>query len=54
MPSVYWSGVKLAAIGFWSSGNIFSGVMNHSSSSGSPKDESGFGGFQENATCPNA
>ena len=54
MPSVYWSGVKLAAIGFWSSGNIFSGVMNHASSSGSPKDESAFDGCQENATCPNA
>ena len=24
MPSVDWSGVKLAAIGFWSSGNAFS------------------------------
>jgi hypothetical protein len=32
MPSVGWSGVKLAAIG--SSGNTFSGVMNHSSPSG--------------------
>jgi hypothetical protein len=30
MPSDGWSGVKLAAIGFWSSGNVFSGVMNHS------------------------
>ena len=35
----------------WSSGNAFSGVMNHS---GSPTDESGLGGCQENATCPNA
>jgi hypothetical protein len=38
----------------WSSGNTFSGVINHASPSGSPKDESGFGGCQENATCPNA
>ena len=29
MPSVGWSGVKLAAIGFWSSGNAYSGVMYH-------------------------
>uniref|UniRef100_A0A4W5JTE3 TNFR-Cys domain-containing protein n=1 Tax=Hucho hucho TaxID=62062 RepID=A0A4W5JTE3_9TELE len=29
MPSVGWSGVKLTAIGLWSSGNLFSGVMNH-------------------------
>jgi hypothetical protein len=50
MPSIGWSGVKLAAIGLWSSGNLFSGVMNHAS----PSDESGFGGCQENATCPNA
>ena len=54
MPSVSLSGVKLNAIGLWSSGNTFSGVMNHSSPSGSPTDESGFGGCQENATCPNA
>ena len=31
MPSVGWSGVKLAAIGHWSSENAFSGVMNHAS-----------------------
>jgi hypothetical protein len=31
MPSVCWSGVKLAAFGLWSSGNKFSGVMNHAS-----------------------
>ncbi|KAK6292537.1 hypothetical protein J4Q44_G00371210 [Coregonus suidteri] len=43
MPSVGWSGVKLATIGFWSSGNTFSGVMNHASPSGSLTDESGFG-----------
>jgi hypothetical protein len=54
MPSVGWRGVKLAAIGLWSSGNAFSGVMNHTASSGSLTDESGFGGCQENATCPNA
>ena len=33
-PSVGWSGVNLVAIGFWSSGNAFSGVMNHASASG--------------------
>ena len=41
MPSVGWSGVKLTAIGLWSSGNAFSGVMNHASPSGSRTDESG-------------
>jgi hypothetical protein len=54
LPSVGWSGVKLFTIGLWSSGNRFSGVMNHASPSGSPTDKSGFGGSQENATCPNA
>ena len=54
MPGVGWSGVKLAAIGHWSSGNAFSGVMNHASLFVNPMDESGFGGCQENATCPNA
>ena len=54
MPSFGWSGIKLAAIGLWSSGNTFSGVMNHASPSGSSMDESGFGGCQEKATCPNA
>jgi hypothetical protein len=54
MPSGGWSGVKLAAIELWSSGNAFSGVMNHASPSGSPTDESGFGGCQEKATSPNA
>ena len=44
MPNVGWSGVKLAAIRLWSSGNMFSGVMNHASPSGSPMDKSGFGG----------
>ena len=28
MPSISWSGVKLAAIGLWRSGNAFSGVTN--------------------------
>uniref|UniRef100_A0A674E9B1 Catenin alpha-2 n=1 Tax=Salmo trutta TaxID=8032 RepID=A0A674E9B1_SALTR len=42
--SVGWSGVKLEAIGLCSSGNTFSVVMNHASPSGSPMDESGFGG----------
>jgi hypothetical protein len=51
---IYNGGVKLAAIGLWSSGNTFSGVMNYSLPYGSPIDESGFGGCQENATCPNA
>jgi hypothetical protein len=54
MPSVGWSGVKIADIGLWSSGNAFSGVMNHASPSGSLTDESGFGRCHENATCPNA
>ena len=54
MPSVGWSGVKLAAIELWSSGNAFSGVVSHASRSGSPTDKSGFGGCQENAICPNA
>jgi hypothetical protein len=47
--NVGWSGVKLTAIGL-----LFSGVMNHTSPSGSPMDESGFGGCQEDTTCPNA
>ena len=38
MPTVGWSGVKLAAIGLWSSGNAFSGVINHASPSSSPMD----------------
>jgi hypothetical protein len=54
MTSVGWNGVKLNAIGLWCSGNAFFGMMNHASSSGSQTDESGFGGCQENATCPNA
>ena len=54
MPCVGWGGVKLAAIGLWSSGNSFPGVINHTSQSGSATDESGFGGCQEKATCHNA
>ena len=54
MPSDGWGGVKLLAIGLWSSGNMFSGMMNHASPSGSPTDKPGFGGCQENATFPNA
>jgi hypothetical protein len=29
MPSIGWSGVKLTAIGLWSSGNVFSVVIHH-------------------------
>ena len=52
MPIIVWSGVKLIAIGLWSNGNAFSGVMNHTSLSGRQPDKSGFGRCQENATCP--
>ena len=34
MPSVSWSGVNLAIIGLWRSGNAFSGVMDHALPSG--------------------
>ena len=34
MPSIDWSGVKLAGIGLWSNGNKLFGVMNHVSPSG--------------------
>jgi hypothetical protein len=54
MLSIGWSGVKLATIELWSSGNMFSRVMNHGSPSGSLTDKSGFGGCQENTTCLNA
>jgi transposase len=40
--------------GLWSSGNAFSGTMNHASPSGRPTDVSGFGSYKENATCLNA
>ena len=43
MPSVGWTGVKLAAIGVQSSGDAFSGAMNHASPSDSPTAKSGFG-----------
>jgi hypothetical protein len=46
MPSAGWSGVKLAAIASWNSRNAFSGVMNHTSPSGSLSVKSGFGGCQ--------
>ena len=42
MPSIGWSGVNLATIGLWSSGNTFSGVMNHTSPSGSPTPGEGY------------
>ena len=51
MPSVGWSCGKLAAIGLWSNGNVFSGVMNHALPSGRRTDETWFDGSQENATC---
>jgi hypothetical protein len=38
-------GVKLATIGLWSSGNAFSGVMNHTSPSGSPTKKNDLGLF---------
>ena len=41
MQSVGWSGVNLTATGLWSTGNVFSGVINHALPSGSPMDESG-------------
>ena len=50
MQSVGLSGVKLATIGLWSIGNVFSGVMNHASLSVSLMDKSVFGGCQENTT----
>jgi hypothetical protein len=34
--------------------NAFSGVLNHTSPSGSPMDETGFVGYLENAIYPNA
>ncbi|CAI9597791.1 unnamed protein product [Staurois parvus] len=37
--------------GLQSSGDMFSGVTNHASLSGSLMDVSGFGGCQENSTC---
>jgi hypothetical protein len=38
MPSIGWSGVKRATIRLWSSGNLVSGVMNHTLPSGSLTD----------------
>jgi hypothetical protein len=54
MPSIGWNGVKLATIGLWRSGNAFTGMMNHASKPGSREEKYGFGGCQENGTCPNA
>ena len=39
-----------AATGLWSSGNVFCGVTNHASLSGSLMDQSGFGECQENVS----
>ncbi|KAI9525251.1 hypothetical protein NQZ68_009931 [Dissostichus eleginoides] len=50
MPSVGWSGVKNAATGLWSRGNVFCGVTNHASLSGSLMDQSEFGECQENVS----
>jgi hypothetical protein len=47
MPSVSWSVVKVTTIGLWSTGNTFFGVLNHTSPSGSPTDESEFGVCQK-------
>lgn len=41
-PSVSWSGVIHTDAGLWSSGIVFSVVMNHTSLSGSLMDESSF------------
>ncbi|CAI9569431.1 unnamed protein product [Staurois parvus] len=37
--------------GLWSSGDVFSGVTNHTSLSGNPMDVSGFHGCQEKSPC---
>ena len=54
MPSVGWSWCK--ACHQWPLEQWKSVLWSeyHASPSGSPTDESGFGGCQENATCPNA
>ena len=52
MPSVGWRGVKLAAIGLWSSGNEFSVVMNHASPSVSPTDKSELGDARRTLRAP--
>jgi len=46
------SGVKHAATGLKSSGDVFSGVTNHASLSGILMDESGFGICQEKWYLP--
>lgn len=45
MPSVGCSDVKHTTSRLWSSGNIFSGVTNHTSLFGSMMGESGFVGY---------
>ncbi len=52
MPSVGCRGVKHATTGLWSSGNLFYGVMNHTSRLEGLMGESGFGKYQENVTLP--
>lgn len=48
--SLGWSGVKHAATGLYSSGDVLSGVINHASPFGNPMDESEFGSCKENGT----
>lgn len=45
---------KYTATGLWCSGNIFSGMVNHTSLSGSLIDEAGFGRCQENVGMQSA
>ena len=52
MPSVSWSGVKLAAIGLWRSGNAYSGVINHASPSVSPTNDSGLADARRTLPTP--
>ena len=42
-------GIKLATVGLWSSGNTFSGVVNHASPSDSLTNKSGFSRYLEKA-----
>lgn len=51
MPSIGWSGVKHSASELRRSGNMFCGVTNHASLSGSLMDESGLGKCQQIVTC---
>jgi hypothetical protein len=52
MPSVGWSGVKLAAIGLWSRGNGFSIVINHASPSGNTMTNLGLADARRMLTAP--